>query len=89
MKPKDWPTIDEVAEEIRLHNFKIDDLDGLDIRLQIYPSGLWWIRYGDASYDTDHNGYWGAAILHADDDLNLIAEELLVEAKEQYAQEEV
>jgi len=34
---------------------------GIDVRLQLYTDGHWAIRFGDASYDTHHQGYWGAS----------------------------
>lgn len=34
---------------------------GIDVRLQLYTDGHWAIRFGDASYDTHHQGFWGAS----------------------------
>lgn len=58
-----WPTIDDVAEELRLINLntEAEDEEGIDVRLQVYEDGAWAIRVGDPSYDTDHRGYWGAS----------------------------
>lgn len=53
-----FPTITEVARELRAIN---DEMDGeADVRLQVYDNGRWAVRWGDASYDQDHRGYWGA-----------------------------
>jgi hypothetical protein len=32
----------------------------VDVRLQVYPDGAWQVHTGDASYDTDHRGFWGS-----------------------------
>jgi hypothetical protein len=36
------------------------DVDSIDVRLQILETGDWAVHTGDASYDTDHHGVWGA-----------------------------
>lgn len=48
----------------------IDDGDGpsIDVRLQVQSDGSWELHTGDASYDTDHRGFWGASSVSPDDD---------------------
>ena len=48
----------------------LDDGDGpyIDVRLQVLPDGEWTLHHGDASYDQDHRGYWGAGTVSPDDD---------------------
>ena len=54
-----FPKISEVAYDLRAVN---DDCeDECDVRLQVYPDGNWSLHFGDASYDQDHRGYWGAS----------------------------
>ena len=36
------------------------------MRLQVHDGG-WYVHSGDAQYDTDHRGYWGAASVSEDD----------------------
>lgn len=46
----------------------LDDGDGLiDVRLQIGPDGSYCFHSGDASYDQDHRGFWGAGTVSSDD----------------------
>ena len=67
--------VSEVAEEVwtygqLLATYNPDDIaddDGEatgDIRLQV-ADGAWQVHTGDASYDTDHNGHWGASSVSA------------------------
>lgn len=60
-----FPSIAAVAAELRdINTVEITDPDpdaSIDVRLQVYPDGTWAVRSGDASYDTDHNGHWGAS----------------------------
>lgn len=64
-----WPTIKEVASDLRNINANIEDVDHdpeydyIDVRLQVYPDGAWALRVGDPCYDQDHHGYWGAGSL--------------------------
>lgn len=39
---------------------------GLDVRLQVENDGNWSLHTGDAQYDTDHRGFWGAGTLVPD-----------------------
>jgi len=54
-----FPSIKNVAQELRLISANVEG--ECDVRLQVYPDGSWWVRYGDSSYDQDHRGYWGAS----------------------------
>jgi hypothetical protein len=76
MKPRDWPTIKEIAQELRDINANVEapdynqreDWDNyVDVRLQVLGDDGrtpdWILHVGDASYDTDHHGYWGASSL--------------------------
>ncbi len=42
---------------------KQEGIEETDVRLQVYPNGQWQLHMGDASYDTDHTGFWGASSL--------------------------
>ena len=57
-----FPSIKEVAEELRLINMntECEGEEGCDVRLQLYPNGAWVIRTGCVSGDSDHLGYCGA-----------------------------
>lgn len=58
----------------------------LDVRLQVRPDGSWDVNTGDAQYDTDHSGVWGAATLGGTEnksDLYAVAQQLINEAKDQ------
>jgi hypothetical protein len=89
-----WPTIKEVAKALRdvkpWHGR--DEADQLDVRLQVLPEdtswgeGAWHIHTGDAQYDTDHRGFWGASMIDARTNCRELAKELLDEAKDHYSQ---
>ena len=60
----DFPTISEVAKELRLVNQNVEcDEEGCDVRLQVFANGDWRVHFGDPQYDTDHRGYWGASAI--------------------------
>lgn len=65
--------------------------DDVDVRLQVlsYRAPIdWKLHVGDASYDTDHHGYWGAAVIGRDftnQDIADAAEILIDEAEEAIA----
>ena len=71
-----------------------DDIEYLDVRLQVTVNGddqsaSWSVHTGDASYDQDHRGYWGAEIMSSDmDDVAIIdvARSLVDQAIEHCAQ---
>ena len=49
------------AEIVRDSTDAPDEPHSMEVRLQVYPDGVWAIRYGDSGYDSDHHGYWGAS----------------------------
>lgn len=64
----------------------LDDLDGLPlipgderslpVRLQLDGGAFYW-HTGDASFDTDHRGYWGAVFVDTETDATELADDLL------------
>jgi len=60
-----FPSIKDVAEELAAINRSTESVDGdpIDVRLQVYDNGRWAVRSGDAQYDLDHSGHWGASSL--------------------------
>src|SRR3954465_10405416 len=66
---------------LEIDNGPFDDEDDgyMDVRLQVYPGGSWALRRGDASFDTDHRGYWGAESLAWDSDCEELAAALIDE----------
>ena len=59
-----FPTIKQISAALRsLNSEPMEDQgeEGLDVRLQVYESGDWAIRFGDSGYDLDHHGFWGAS----------------------------
>lgn len=86
-----WPAIAKVAADIEQHweTIKDDPLcwdDGsAPVRLQVYEDGDWAVRTGDASYDQDHHGFWGAGLIgRRENKFDDIARDLLEQAKESY-----
>lgn len=64
----------------------------IDVRLQLISPDDYSVKCGDASYDTNHHGYWGASSVSADDsdsDLEATAEDLLEQALDDAAESEV
>lgn len=60
-----------------------------DVRLQVNDNG-WYIQEGDASYDTDHSGHWGAGTIMAESseqDIQATALDLIHQVEESIAQE--
>ena len=96
-----FPSIPDVVRELRLINENMDcsesPEEGCDVRLQVYEEeDCWTVRYGDASYDTDHHGYWGASSVpgvvkgvvkrfNSTD----VARDLIEQAKDQYHESKV
>jgi hypothetical protein len=64
------PSAKNVAAALERYKGRCDG-ECVDIRLQVYPAdgfpfvGEWAIRFGDSSYDLDHNGYWGASCIES------------------------
>lgn len=75
------------------------DDDMIDVRLQVLtdvhtsrhqPGTGWTLHSGDASYDTDHRGYWGSGSVTAQDTnraLRELARDLIQQAQDDEAQE--
>jgi len=59
---------------------------GIDVRLQIQEDGSWSIHAGDAQYDTDHTGYWGASMVDSDSDAGEVVLDLVGQAMSDFAQ---
>jgi hypothetical protein len=84
------PTIREVLGDLVAVRDEIrgyGDVDETDVRLQVH-GGSWSLHSGDAQYDTDHRGYWGAGSVSKDDSqasLRTTAKELIAEVEEDYA----
>ena len=83
-----------VWEEAASYNPEdIDDGDGpsIDVRLQVLEDGTWALHSGDAQYDADHHGFWGAWSVSPDDDestLQNTARELVNQVLEHAGQSE-
>ena len=96
-------TIDELETEVRKHHAEISEtlralrawriankIDETDVRLQLHNDGTISIHYGDAQYDTDHSGYWGASTLSQSDstaDLEYMARDLVNQAIDSAAED--
>ena len=75
---KHLPVIEAQEAELRQDVYEYlcpvyTDLDGdeVDVRLQVTVNAghaYWTVHTGDASYDQDHRGYWGAETLVPDMD---------------------
>lgn len=93
----EWPAISDLAAALReiqrnadfpslpaaREEEPSDDEQGecFDIRLQVTP-GSWELHTGDASYDTDHRGAWGASCLDAETDCDDLAGDLISQARD-------
>ena len=63
---------------------------GIEVRLQVMPSGSWSVHYGDPGYDTDHRGYWASSSVPGSNenfDALDLAQELIHEAGDDAAQD--
>ena len=86
------PKPKEVADELMAIAAEIEgygDVPETDVRLQVMDNGSWSVHSGDASYDTDHRGYWGASTVDAKlskRDAMEIAKDLIDQVEDQYAQ---
>ena len=92
-KKQPWPSVAAVAEELRGVNANVEG--ECDVRLQVHDGEplSWRIRYGDASYDQDHRGSWGAGSVPgvvrgrtSRFDSVALAKDLLEQAKDMHAQ---
>ncbi len=66
-----------------------EDSASTDVRLQVWDDGTWNVHTGDASYDQDHRGFWGASCLSYDrQDLEALARDLIEQARDHHSQTE-
>jgi hypothetical protein len=81
---EDVPDVYEIVEELENARYHLEATAGedeTDVRLQV-SDGYWNVHIGDASYDTDHSGSWGASMINTSDDeatLYEVAEDLINE----------
>ena len=64
--------------------------DSVDVRIQVASDGSWSIHSGDACYDTDHRGYWGASSIGQYDsaeELRSVAEDIIGQAMDSFHEE--
>jgi len=83
-----FPTINEVCEALANVQSSIER-GGCDVRLQVISNGDWAVHSGDASYDIDHRGYWGASSINKRDskrNRRAIAADLIEQAADHAAQ---
>ncbi len=83
------PSVNEVAIALQVVSKSVGGVE-IDVRLQVYRDGRWGIRAGDAGFDLDHHGFFGATELPAADPLSkgeaiAIAEDLIEQIKIQTA----
>lgn len=91
---KDFPSPEEIGAELAsIADFAEPEAEGepgwADVRLQVWDDGTWAIHTGDASYDQDHRGFWGAGSLASDateSDIAQLAADLLEQALDDCAQ---
>lgn len=87
--PITFPSAEAVTDALRevATSPYVDLTDGADcdVRLQVYPSGAWAIRYGLSDYDQDHRGFWGASVIDAETNLTRTAQDLIDQAREDAA----
>jgi hypothetical protein len=86
-----FPKISSVARELRDAKAYIEapasdeEAGWMDVRLQVMEDGSWGIHTGDASYDLDHRGHWGASSLSRRSNCTEVARDLIEQARESYA----
>lgn len=84
------PNVHELFEELKdiRKYLRNEEIEETDVRLQVVDDG-WMVHTGDASYDTDHRGAWGAGSVSrhdTDNDLRAIGADLIAEVQEDLAQ---
>jgi len=79
-----------IAREISKYGLPEDEEGGCDVRLQVLPNGGWSVHSGDAQYDQDHQGYWGASSIPYDGHFNAteVAKDLIDQVKDAAAEDE-
>jgi hypothetical protein len=81
-----FPSIEVVTADLIAAKQSLDaESPEMDVRLQVHEDGAWAVRTGDASYDLDHRGFWGASSIDRRTNCRRLARELLEEAKDQAA----
>lgn len=81
-----FPSIAHVADVLRAVNETVEGI--CDVRLQVYPNGLWAVRTGLPDYDQDLRGYWGASYVPGDRrrfNSRDVARDLIEQAREMHA----
>jgi hypothetical protein len=80
-----FPSIQVVAAELHAAKVHLAKGQDVDVRLQV-TDGDWTVHTGDASFDTDHRGYWGAGTLTRQTNSREVARDLIDQAKDDHAQ---
>jgi hypothetical protein len=74
-----------------LRECRANDADfPVDVRLQVYGPDDFAVRWGDASGDSDHRGWWGSNALdyaYTMQDLRVIAADLVEQAEDAHAED--
>lgn len=85
-----WAADGQVDDECREDGYDAEPRLTVDVRLQVYDGG-WVVSSGDAQYDTDHPGHWGASSVSSDmtdDDLEQVAGDLVEQVRYSMSVEE-
>lgn len=86
----EFPTRDELVNDMaEMLDVPVESGVDLDVRLQVLDDGTWNLHYGDAQYDIDHHGYWGASAITVGmrrKELADIADDLISQAEDHHAQ---
>lgn len=85
------PSVRDLVQELKYAREDAAEYEtDIDVRLRVH-GGSWELKTGDAQYDTDHRGYWGASSVSARDtdrDLMNTAEDLIDQVEDDYAMSE-
>ncbi len=81
-----FPSVADVARALISAKRWIERGEWVDVRLQVWSDGSWTIHTGDASYDQDHRGFWGASSMTTRTNARELAKELISEAQGHQAQ---
>lgn len=80
--PAGWPSVDDiftqlVAIQAEVKAWKDPEVVETDVRLQVRVAAgeaSWEVHSGDASFDQDHRGYWGASSVNIAEGYKLLRE---------------